>query len=255
MLLGVNSDLCHVSYSRAPEDWTVDDGSRLPERKTFEGCQYDVATRTFRATVRWSDAPIGGSVLWQYRMVFSDDFRIIVDGEVISLDDSGNQITSDRYPHDLRYWLHRSPPTHLLGCAFMQGGCLGLASYHFPVDAGIEGAYISYEAAPASWLLDNGQPPPRRKAFVNATFDEDSRTFRGSIDWSESTFGGDVRWEYTMIFGDDYSHIVGGSVERYSNDDTGPSQSVYGRDLHYDLYVEEEMQMMYCLKQLRIGAV
>jgi len=256
-------DLCYISYSFAPEDWTLGDGSRaqeqqlLHERKLFEGCQYDAATRTFRATVRATDdVPFWGIVRWEYRMVFSDDFCIIVDGEVISFDVSGNRTSIDRYPHDLRYWRYRDPPTRLLGCAFMQGGSLGLASYHFPVDAGVEGAYISYEAAPPSWFLDNGQPPPRRKPFVNPTFDEGTRTFRGTIDWSEAAFGGDVRWDYAMVFAEDYSHIVGGGVTCYTDVDLPPSmQAAYGQELIYELYVEEEAQMMYCLKQLRIGAV
>ncbi len=188
-------------------------------------------------------------------MVFSDDFRIIVGGEITSYDETGGHKITDRYPQDLRYWLLRPPPTSLPGCSFMQGGLLGLASYHFPLDPA-EDAYISYEAAPPSWLLDNGQPPPRRKTFINPSFDQESRTFRGTIDWSESSFGGHVRWQYTMTFSEEYSSIVGGSVLCYHDVDQAPSrESVFGIDLDYELYVEEEAQMMYCLKQLMIGSV
>lgn len=247
---------CYIDYSLAPDDWALDDGSRLPQRKMFEDCSYDAASRTFRASVRWSEVSIGGTVRWDYRLIFSDDFRIIAGGDIASFDGAGQQKITDRYPHDLRYWLLRPPPNNLPGCVFMQGGLLGLASYHFPLLEGVDAAYISYEAAPPSWLLDNGQPPPRRKPFLNPTFDPASRTFRGTVDWSDSAFGGHVRWDYTMVFSEGYSFIAGGSVKCFHDVGLPHSrESVYGVDLNYDLYVEEEAQMMYCLQQLRIGAV
>ncbi len=185
-------------------------------------------------------------------MVFSDDFCIIVDGETKCSDKLGQLLKTRRYPHELRYWRHRQQPTGLAGCVFMQAGVIGLASYHFPSDTGIAGAYISYESAPPSWLLDNGSPPPTRKAFTLPKFDQETRTFRATIDWSESSFGGSVRWDYTMVFAEDYSHIIGGSVQCFSDADAQPSsESLYGRDLTYELYVEEEAQMRHCLRQLR----
>jgi hypothetical protein len=189
-------------------------------------------------------------------MVFSDDFCIIEDGEIVSYDVSGVASNTDRYPQDLRYWRHQLPPAALPGCVFMQGGLLGLASYHFPANSGVEGAYISYEAAPPSWLLDNGLPPPPQKAFLNPTFDEESRTFRGVIEWNESAFGGDVRWEYTIVFADSFSHVASGSVRRFTDASGSPAgESVYGVDLNYELYVEAEAQMMHRLSQLRVGLV
>jgi hypothetical protein len=248
-------ECCYINYFYAPDEWVLDDGSRLPERKMFEDCSFDASSRTFRASIRWSDVPIGGCIRWDYCMVFSDDFRIIVGGQITSFDDAGVQKITDRYPQDLRYWLLTPPPSSLPGCTFMQGGLLGLASYHFPLDPA-DAAYISYEAAPPSWLLDNGQPPPRRKAFINTSFDQESRTFRGTIDWSESAFGGHVRWEYTMVFAEQFQSIVGGRVLCYTDVSLPPSrESVFGVDLDYELYVEEEAQMMYCLKQLNIGLV
>jgi hypothetical protein len=245
-------DACYISYSEAPDNWLLDDGSRLPQRKMFEDCSYDANTRTFRATVRWREAPVEGSVRWDYRMVFSDDFCIIAAGESECFDKSGQLLRTRRFPHDLRYWRQRRMSTGLPGCVFIQGGLIGLASYHFPSDAGIESAYISYEAAPSSWLLDNGNPPPLRKAFTRPCFDSETRTFRATIDWSESSFGGSVKWEYTMVFASDYSHIIGGSVQCFSDATLPPSsESLYGRELIYELYVEEQAQMDYCLRQLR----
>ena len=249
-------DMCYIDYTFAPEEWTTDDGARVPQRKLFEDCSFDASTRTFRGTVQWLDSPLGGSARWIYRMVFSDDFCIIEDGEIVSYDVLGVAASTDRYPQDLRYWRHQLPPAALPGCVFMQGGLLGLASYHFPSISGIEGAYISYEAAPPSWLLDNGQPPPPQKAFLNPTFDEESRTFRGTIEWSESAFGGDVRWEYTIVFADSFSHIASGSVRRFNDASGSPAgESVYGVNLNYELYVEPEAQMMHRLSQLRVGLV
>jgi hypothetical protein len=139
----------------------------------FEDCSFDASTRTFRGTVQWLDSPLGVRARWIYRMVFSDDFCIIEDGEIVSYDVLGVAASTDRYPQDLRYWRHQLPPAALPGCVFMQGGLLGLASYHFPSISGIDGAYVSYEAAPPSWLLDNGQPPPPQKR-ARATRQSDS---------------------------------------------------------------------------------
>jgi len=151
--------------------------------------------------------------------------------------------TSERLAFADAYRRHSDPPMRLLGCAFVQGGSLGLASYHFPVDACVEGAYISYEAAPPSWFLDNGQPPPRRKPFVNPTFDEETITFRGTIDWSEAAFGGDVRWDYTMVLAEEYSHVVGGGVTCYTDVDLPLSmQAAYGQELDYEMYNERRRE-------------
>jgi hypothetical protein len=195
-------------------------------------------------------------VRWDYRMVFSDDFCIIEGGEIISFDISNSKTLIQRYPHDLCYWRDSLPPTDLLGCVFTQGGQVGLASYHFPIDMGIDGAYISYEDAPPTWLLDNGDPPPPRKFFIDPTFDPPTRTFRGIIEWQTSPFSGEVKWEYTMVFSECFSHIVGGGVRGFSDVVQPPSSdSVYGLDLNYDLFVEAEVQMMHCLRQLRVNFV
>jgi hypothetical protein len=121
-------DNCYINYRHAPDSWLLDDGKKMPEKKMFEDCRYDASTRTFHANIRWSESPVDGSVLWVYRMVFSDDFCIIANGEVKAFDTSDNLLRSHRYPHSLRYWRRRSPPASLAGCVFIQGGVVGLAS-------------------------------------------------------------------------------------------------------------------------------
>ena len=243
---------CYISYSAAPAAWRLDDGSPPPQRKAFEDAAYEPATRTFTGTVRWSTATFGGDARWEYTMIFSDDFRVISGGALQAYGRGGSAPTRrHRFPHKLRYWRQRDAPQGLAGCAFMQGSRMGLASYHFPA---VDAAYISYEAAPPEWRLDNGTPPPQQKPFLDPAFDPATRTFTGSIDWSTATFGGDARWEYTMVFSEGFSAIAGGSVKCYregSAEGEGPSsEDEFGVDLMYELYVEEEAQMHHLLNGL-----
>ena len=124
------------------------------------------------------------------------------------------------------------------GAAYMQGGLLGLASYHF---RGPDDCYISYEAAPPDWLLDDGTRPPAVKRFESPSWDADTRTFVGAIDWSAAPFGGDARWEYTIVFSEDFATVAGGEVRAF--DAAGARRRHrtrrFGRDLHYELYVED----------------
>ena len=54
--------------------------------------------------------------------------------------------------------IYRPAPTTIVGAAYLQGGTLGLASYHFDADpedeTALGAAYISYEGAPFSALTD-----------------------------------------------------------------------------------------------------
>ena len=84
----------------------------------------------------------------------------------------------------------------IFGCAFLQNGSVGVASYHFESP---DECYISYEHAPEQWKLGDGSRPPPRKPFLNPKYGEATRTFTGTIEWEEG-FNGDARWEYEMIF-------------------------------------------------------
>ena len=57
-------------------------------------------------------------------------------------------------------------PTTIFGGVYIQDGTEGLASYHFS-----EAESYIYRAAPPSWLLDDGSPPPLKKTVLNAHYD------------------------------------------------------------------------------------
>jgi hypothetical protein len=99
----------------------------------------------------------------------------------------------------------------------VQGGTLGLASYHFDTP---EDCYISYRSAPESWSLDDGNMPPEKKLWVDHSYDQATFTFRGIIEWSPA-FKGSDRWEYEIVFAEDFAGVVGGHVDmRFLNGTT-----------------------------------
>mmetsp|Transcript_67050 Transcript_67050/g.196086 ORF Transcript_67050/g.196086 Transcript_67050/m.196086 type:complete len:421 (-) Transcript_67050:27-1289(-) len=83
-------DACYISYASAPPDWRLDDGSRPPERKPFSNPSFDAAARTFRGTVEWAP-PFRGSVLWEYEMIFAEDFGAIEGGRLRSFKADGSR--------------------------------------------------------------------------------------------------------------------------------------------------------------------
>ena len=63
-------------------------------------------------------------------------------------------------------------------------------------------------------------PPPPKKLFVGTAFDPTTRTFTGTVDWSDpeqTTFGTLAeRWVYEMVFDENYTAITGGHVGLYN---------------------------------------
>mmetsp|Transcript_2814 Transcript_2814/g.4806 ORF Transcript_2814/g.4806 Transcript_2814/m.4806 type:complete len:198 (-) Transcript_2814:234-827(-) len=49
----------------------------------------------------------------------------------------------------------------IFGQAYIQGGRVGLASYHFDIEEGEKKPYISYACAPYNWRLHDGNKPPK----------------------------------------------------------------------------------------------
>ena len=252
---------CFISYENAPPDWKLSDGSTVPARKPFVGASYDAPSRTFRGTIDWSPHTLGGDARWEYTMIFSDDFNLIAGGQLQGYAPDGQPTREQRFAsaNGLVYWRGVPAPSSIVGCTFVQGGRLGLASYHFEsLDAdAVGGCYISYAAAPDSWNLGDGTRPPTRKPFENASYDEAARTFRGSIDWSPTTFGGDQRWEYEMVFSEDFAAITGGTVTSYDPSGAQTNQvrfsqsmlrSLIGPTLLYRRCDEIRMQMLNLLR-------
>jgi len=201
---------CYISYENAPVSWRLADGSSPPARKPFLSPAFDAETRTFTGTIEWgSENPFNGDSRWEYTMVFSETFNVICDGHLTTTKADGSAGRTHAFPADLKYWRELPSATSIVGQVYVQGGTVGLASYHFE---SLEDCYISYENAPDSWKLADGSSPPARKLFLSPAFDAETRTFTGTIEWGANTFGGHARWEYTMVFSETFDMIVSGAV-------------------------------------------
>jgi len=117
------------------------------------------------------------------------------------------------------------------GHVYIQAGREGVASYHFTPS--VHEAYISYRAAPSTWLLDDGSRPPSQKYFISPQYDNNTRIFTGNIYWEDATFNGDKVWEYRMIFSEDFCSIESGSCLAYGSEQEINAEHIYERDLVY----------------------
>ena len=136
----------------------------------------------------------------------------------------------DTVKADLTTPLEKPAVDTIFGSAFLQNGRPGVAAYHFD---SIEDCYISYENAPSSWKLANGEKPPARKPFDNPVWDPATRTFTATVDWSANAFGGAARWEYTMVFSDDFAFIAGGACRSFDADGQSTRVSTFPIQLQY----------------------
>ena len=235
---------CYISYTNAPPEWLLDDGSAPPARMPFVDPSYDAASRTFHGVIQWGSNPFNGSSRWEYQMVFSEDFSTICGGQMRAYNQVDEQFSLHRFPQELQYWRERSVST-VFGCAFVQASRLGLASYHFesPLDC-----YISYTNAPPEWLLDDGSAPPARMPFVDPSYDAASRTFHGVIDWGSNPFNGSSRWEYQMVFSEDFSTITAGHVLMFRADGTRDAPTLFGEHLFYERFIPEREELLIALQ-------
>ena len=81
------------------------------------------------------------------------------------------------------------------------------------------GSYIMYKNCPDDWRLNSGAKPPERKYWLNPSFDQETLTFTGLIDWSDDPFIDhywhpfmDHYWQYTIIFSKDLTEIQKGTI-------------------------------------------
>lgn len=79
----------------------LDDGSRVPARKSFSNMSYDAGSRTLRATVSWDPAGWFGSAAWELEMVFSEDFAAIGGGEVRQFAAAGDREPTAVIPYGM----------------------------------------------------------------------------------------------------------------------------------------------------------
>ena len=137
--------------------------------------------------------------------------------------------------------LRRPQVSSIFGSVYLQRGAPGVAAYHF---VSPEECFISYESAPSEWRLEDGSAPPARKHFEAASYDADSRTFRGTIDWGDNPFGGSARWEYTMVFSSNFSSIEGGQVRAFRADGSESTPHRFGIHLRYGRVVEGREELL-----------
>jgi hypothetical protein len=140
-------------------------------------------------------------------------------------------------------------PDNLWGNSFLQGNTMGMASYHFARASAssststsnnrgrgrgrARGSFISYGNVTCSltWpSLDDGQPIPSRIFFEDVSWDPDTRTFRGTINWYEThgtTWQGSYSWRYHMVFDSKFLCILTGTVwSRRRPPSSSPSSSL-----------------------------
>jgi hypothetical protein len=81
---------CYISYGNAPPGWELDDGSRPPARKPFTAVTFDAAARRFTGTVDWAPVGFGGDAMWQYEILFAEDFARVVGGTLRAFASAGD---------------------------------------------------------------------------------------------------------------------------------------------------------------------
>jgi hypothetical protein len=97
---------------------------------------------------------------------------------------------------------------------------IGTASYHFVSE---DNVYINWEnwGSGTGLRFDNGQFV-FTKTFTETTFDYESRTFYGTLDFTYpegTTLNGASRYVYQMEFSEDYTTISSGYYSIYSEED------------------------------------
>lgn len=283
---------CYINYGEAPENWILGNGRKARQmgKKKFSYVNFNPATRTFTGTVNWREEHgFNGDLRWEYEMIFQDDFSTICGGHIKSFNayetDTMSETVSETiiFSKHLIYWRQIPPPKNICGQIYMQGGCLGLASYHFeriPDDDAVgspgngacpeaappapdgtitesinddsTGAYINYEAAPPSWSMRNGTQPPKKKYFCSPKYHATTRTFTGTIVWGENSMSECAQWNYRMVFSEDFSTIESGEVRKFGVDgsERKKAQSKFGFGLNYERYDQIKAQAYHSARRI-----
>jgi len=230
-----SEDCCYISYHNAEENWLLDDGTKPPVQKMFVNTHYDASTRTFVGTIEWP-IKFQGDALWEYNMVFSDDFMIIESGLFQSYkiveDPKGVPDVVYRFDKEvLRYENSRPALDTIYGQVYVQVHAENVAAYHFPPLGSAEGGggqpwapYLTYHNVAS--CLDDGSNFPEKKYFVNPSYNSDTRTFTGEVHWAAPALCSESnRWVYTMKFSHDCATIEGGEVLSFTPNESEPPRS------------------------------
>lgn len=138
-----NPARAYISYASALPGWNLGDGTRPPSRKYFEEAVCIESTCTFCGVSLWPlPKTFDKAAKWEYTLKFSDNFSFITDGKLRPFDSANHQLSLITYPLDLAYWRLAEVPRSPSGCIFVQGGKIGVASYHFAAEDP-SSAYIS----------------------------------------------------------------------------------------------------------------
>jgi len=219
-----------------PSCWLLRNGKPPPARKYFVDFGYDVAKRTFRGIIDWSPTTFDGHVKWVYTMVLDESMNFIEDGGIKAYDANGKMCEEMYF---LEHLFYRRVRKTIYDSVFVQTtvfsmllsnhrSMVGKASYHFDTS----GSWISYSSASDTWRLDSGERLPQRKYFKNASYDAETRTFTGYVDWSTTPIGNAIRWDFEMHFDLELSKIEDGFVQTVFADGTSEKKR-FGRDLSY----------------------
>lgn len=195
------------------------------------------------------DGPdVGGVIVWQVDDDHPQYNRIIWQRQTRAKPQEIS-VRQFGYSKSLCYERYREPEEREMpkyhgdsigGNVFIQGYSVGYASYHFaPLEEGVSPkAYISYESQKCSlWPpLDDGSPIPSQVNFIETSFDESSRTFRGTIPWLSiynTSWNGAEAWKYEMVFDSEFTCILSGAVTAIHNGESERIMSQFGHVLNY----------------------
>ncbi len=136
------------------------------------------------------------------------------------------------------------------GMQFIQFGQLGLESMHFSRDT----CYLAYDSkvCPASWKLDNGSALPARVEFAKGwSFDEPSRTFRGTVSWAKASFRGVKEQRYEIRFDEAYDVIESGKMV-LSKADGSRHERLFGGDKMQNVHYRRLGKTIYGQSYVRV---
>ena len=88
----------------------------------------------------------------------------------------------------------------------------GDASYHFVKE---DNVFINWKHFKND-TFENGFSLPETKRFTNISFDPETRTFFGELDFSPDSVEGATLWKYGMIFSEGYQQIIDGEFSAFN---------------------------------------
>jgi len=102
----------YISYTNMR--WKDDNGNPVPFVRIFEDIKFDPEQRIFEAVINWTPVTVNnGDYKWIYKMIFSEDYSIIIDGTCIVMNRSGTSET-------IQFVLPSPSTTHFRGLSYTE---------------------------------------------------------------------------------------------------------------------------------------